>query len=345
MDAVDPSVGASAGTGARKDPCNVARAIAEDGRCLAVKGGDDKLSPLAVGQHLACCRVDDLAEEVVFCDMEPLLCQALHGDTRSHGLCQAIDIEDLVVELLLKLFPEVVGECLCAVDADTQMELAGRIDAHGDGRICDMHGIARRAAEDGRAHLAHDPDLALGVAGRDGYRRASCCLGTIVGTEAAREEAIAIGNLRHIVRSAVGIPDATGEALSPEVQVMLCIGADGRYTGRAGGDMDLAHFGKRHGKHAIRIGIPQVLLRNEGSLLHIIEAGDGIGIKARLVEALLVEGDLLVTLDGGLLDSLELQRLNLVVRQRQDVFLRLHASHLSVPNSLCAEPELGRTTS
>ena len=76
-----------------------------------------------------------------------------------------------------------------------------------------MHRVAGRAAEDCGAHLAQDANLTLGVAGRGGNDRGARGKRAVVGAQATREEAIAIGNLYHVCGTAVRKADAAGEAV------------------------------------------------------------------------------------------------------------------------------------
>ena len=54
---------------ARQEPCQVARAIADDRHRLLGQRGEDEFAALAVRQHAAALRVDDLGIEVVFPDV------------------------------------------------------------------------------------------------------------------------------------------------------------------------------------------------------------------------------------------------------------------------------------
>ncbi len=88
--------------------------------------------------------------------------------------------------------------------------------------------------------------------------------------------------------------------------------------------MNLADVLHRHGEHVVRIIVTQVLLGGEGSLGKVIKRLNRVGIKASLVKEVVVKLDVLVALDHGLLDALELDGLQLLVGHLQDVLRFLH---------------------
>ena len=103
--------------------------------------------------------------------------------------------------------------------------------------------------------------------------------------------------------------------------------------------MDLLHLGERRGEHAVRVVVAQVLLGDERRLLQVVEALDGIGVKAGVVEALLVERHVLVARDHGLLDALELDLLDLLVGRVENL---LHITLPSEPKTRCADSRARR---
>ena len=89
--------------------------------------------------------------------------------------------------------------------------------------------------------------------------------------------------------------------------------------------MDLAHLAARHGEHAVRVVVAQVLLADERSAPEVVERFDGIRVEARFVVRLLVVRNVLVAAYHGLLDSLELDPFDPLMRHRQDIpLVRIH---------------------
>ena len=187
-----------------------------------------------------------------------------------------------------------------------------------------MHGVGRRAAQDCGAHLAEHANLALGVARAHRNGGATSSDAAVMGAEATSEQAVTVADVANVIFPAICIADGTCEAVAPDLEVVLGVATD---RGNARGTrrhVDLAHLAHGHGEHLVRIIVPQILLRGERRVLQILERFERVWIEPGRIEALLVERHVLVTLDERLLDSLELQRLEFIVRQRQDVSFLAH---------------------
>ena len=114
---------------------------------------------------------------------------------------------------------------------------------------------------------------------------------------------------------------------------MLGVGAHGRDAGRARRHVDLADVLERHGEHTVRIGVAQVLLLHEGNASDVVERLDRVRVEPGLVEALLVERDVLVHVDDGLLYPGELDLVDLLARRVKNAVVVAH----------WAPPPLGNT--
>ena len=150
-----------------------------------------------------------------------------------------------------------------------------------------------------------------------------------MGTQTACEQAIAVAHVADVVLAAVGILDAAGEAVAPNVDVMLGVAAHGGDAGGAGGHVNLAHVLHGHGEHAVGVVVAQVLLGGEGGLLQVGQRLHRVGVEACLVKEVLVERNVLVDVDDGLLQALELNLLNLLVGHMQNLVLLTHVVSLS----------------
>ena len=165
-DAVDPEPRAAARAPfAADDARDVVRAVADDRHRLAGERREHHFAVLAVGHVLARRGVDDFGDVVV----------VPHVDARMRGavlarradaarLRHAVDVEALDVEAVLDLLAHFVGEGLAAEHAHAQRRdvvVAGgiRIELLDDARH-----IAHDGAEALHAEVAHELDLALGVA-------------------------------------------------------------------------------------------------------------------------------------------------------------------------------------
>ncbi len=97
--------------------------ITDEGNPLLGDGGDDQFPRGAGREECAAIRVDDLGNEMVFPDMEPLLrLLALDGDAWPHDFGQAVDVNGRKVKLPLDLLAHGIGPGFSAEDADPQAQ-------------------------------------------------------------------------------------------------------------------------------------------------------------------------------------------------------------------------------
>ena len=110
-------------------PGEIAGAVTDHRHGLLGEVVNTNSPSLAVGQHVADDRIDDLRVEVVLPDVQPVLgLDTLVRHARAHHLGQPVDVDGVHVELLLHLASHVVGPRLGAEDADLQRGLT-RVDA------------------------------------------------------------------------------------------------------------------------------------------------------------------------------------------------------------------------
>ena len=94
--------------------------------------------------------------------------------------------------------------------------------------------------------------------------------------------------------------------------------------------MDLANILHGNRKHAIRVCIAKVLLGDERSTFKIVECLNRIRVESSLIEALLIEGDVLVTVNDRFLDALDLDLLDLLVGRSKDLLNFAHPSPFQI---------------
>ena len=97
--------------------------------------------------------------------------------------------------------------------------------------------------------------------------------------------------------------------------------------------MDLAHILHRNRKHAIRVCIAKILLSNERRILKIVDRLNRIRVESSLIEALLIEGDVLVTVNDRFLDALDLDLFDLLVGRSKDLLNLAHPSPFQIIGS------------
>ena len=151
-------------------------------------------------------------------------------------------------------------------------------------RVGDREQVARRAQDRVGLEVADELHLARGLPARHRDDGRAELLDAAVRAEAAGEEAVAVGVVHLHARADAAAAERSGDQRRPAVEVALRVADDGRPAGRARRGVDARDLLHRHGEHAERVGLAQVLLRREGQLRDIVERADVVGVHARLVE-------------------------------------------------------------
>ena len=145
-----------------------------------------------------------------------------------------------------------------------------------------------------RWRVAHEHDLAFGVAARDGQHGAAEALAAVVEAEAAREESVAVGDLDHVARADAVHREAAHRAVLPHLDVLHRVrDADGLARG-ARGAVEADDFVHRRAAEAHRVLVAEVGLLREGEKLDVGERLDVLGPHAAFLAALAEERHALV---------------------------------------------------
>ena len=272
-DTVDTEGGAAAGAFfTRDDACDVVGAVADDGHGFARKRSEDHLAIFAVGQDFACDGVNDFGDILVFPDVESAMAAAvLAGCADAACFGHAINVEAFDVESVLNFLTHFVGERFRAEDADAQ---------RGDVVITGWVGIehfddSRHIGDDGDEafcmEIAHEADLAFGVAGGgwDDKELGLAC--AVVATEAAIEEAEGWHDLDGVAMFHSGHGVATRHTFGPLKEVVLCIGHDDGRAGGAGGHVEFHQVFAVDAIHLEWIGFAEIFLCKEREFCEVIE--------------------------------------------------------------------------
>ena len=134
----------------------------------------------------------------------------------------------------------------------------------------------------------------------------------VMRAEAAGEEAVAVGDVADVAGTAARGADRAGDDVGPDVDVAPRVADDGGLAGGARGGVDAAELLARDGEHAERVGVAQVCLGGEGELREIGELLQVVRVDAVVVEALPVEGRVLVGVAERPFHAVELERRDLV---------------------------------
>ena len=153
------------------------------------------LAHLAVGQHLARLRIDNLGIEMVFPDMQAILgLDAFHRDAGADDFRQAVNIDGVHVEGLFDFLPHGVGPRLGAEHADLERTRAG-VEPLGAELVENGQHVGGRDHDHVGLKILHELNLALGHAAGHRNDGAAQSLRAVMGAEAAGEQAVAIGHM------------------------------------------------------------------------------------------------------------------------------------------------------
>ena len=139
------------------------------------------------------------------------------------------------------------------------------------------------------AEVAHELELAVGVAAGDRQDGGAETLAAVVQAETAGEQAVAVGVLQHVAGLHAAGGQRAGDEVGPQVDVAGRVAHGGRIAGRARRGVHAHHALARHGEHAERVVVAQVDLGGERQRAQIVVAGHVAGRHAGLGEPAAVE--------------------------------------------------------
>ena len=261
---------------------------------------------------------------MVFVDVRAILLGAFVADARAHDLAQTIEVIAFEAQAVLDLRTHILRPGLGAERADPQVDLVlGNPDLlHRFGQV---EGVRRGTGDARDAEVADQAGVLLGVAGRGGHDRRTHHLHTVVGTQAAREQAVAIRDGEGVLTAyAIGGQTAR-HTLAPDADVLAGIAHDRGITGGAGRSVDADDFALRGGLQAEGIIVPQILLGREREFHDIIDRADVAWGEVHLLELVAVERDIVVDILHNLVQPLALQLSHL---------LAAHALFGGIPNHI-----------
>jgi len=127
-----------------------------------------------------------------------------------------------------------------------------------------------------------------GAAANAGFAGAEA-LGAVLETEAAGEQAVAVGNMDGVGFGAARGGDSPRGTLAPAFDIPRGVADHRLLAGRAGGCVDSHEFFFRHGEQAKRIVVAKVLFDGERKFADIVDGTDILRFDAGLVEFLFIE--------------------------------------------------------
>ncbi len=138
-------------------------AVPEQGNAFLGQRGQHQLAHLALGQGVACGRIDNLGQEMVFPQVHAAVLGAVNGNARSHDFGEAVDIMGINAHFLLYGLAHAVRPGLAAENAYLQGKIAG-VDTLLYGCLAQMQRKGGRAGKNCGAKIAQELGLAAGGA-------------------------------------------------------------------------------------------------------------------------------------------------------------------------------------
>ena len=169
---------------------------------------------MSAGKFFHGVRIDDLREIVVLADVRAVLALAFVTDAWAHNLAESVEVVALQAKPALDLLTHALGPGLGAECSDLQLDHIGRHAhfLHGLGQI---EGIRRRAGDARDAKVAEQADVLLGIAGGGRENGGTHALHSIMDSETAGEETVAVGDAEDVVTGNPVGSKASCHALAP----------------------------------------------------------------------------------------------------------------------------------
>ena len=247
-------------------------------------------------------------------DMQPVFgFDAFIGDAGAHHFRQSVDVDRVDAERLLDFRAHGIGPGLGAENADFQRGLA-RVETLGAEFIQDRQHVGRRHHDDLGLEIGDQLHLPFGHAAGHRDHRAAERLRAVMRAEPAGEQSIAIGDMHLHAGASAGSADRARHQARPGVDVFFGIADDGRLAGCARGRVDARDLVLRHGEHAERIIVAQVVLGRERKLREVFEPLEIGRLDAGGIEFLLVRRHIVIDMLQRPFQPLRLQRRDLVAR-------------------------------
>ena len=195
--------------------------------------------------------------------MEPVLrLHAFAGNAGPHELGEAVDVHRVQRETGFDLRAHGLGPGLGPENTDAKRRFGG-IQALALEFVGDRQHVGGRNHDDAGREVVDQADLPRRHAAGGRYHRTAQPLRAVMGAEAAGKEAVAIGHMGDVPRTAAGGPDGTGHQIGPDLDVPPRISHHRGPPGGPARSMDTHEFPPGDGEKPEGIARPQVFLLSE----------------------------------------------------------------------------------
>ncbi len=215
-------------------------------------------------------------------DVQTVLAGAFDGHAGTDDLGEAVDIEGLNATEAFDAAAHGARPRLGPEDAHPQRQCA-HIDAQLSGALGHVQKVTGGAADGRDAEVAHDHDLAVGVAAGDGNHRRAQPFGPVMRAQAAGEQPVAVSVLNDVAVVQAADGEAAHHHGGPHIDVLLRVGHHDRLAGGAAGGVQAHDLLHRAGEQAEGVGVAQIGLDGERQPRDIVERAHVIGPQMVLV--------------------------------------------------------------
>ena len=210
---------------------------------------------------------------MVFRDMRTVLAAALVSYARPHDFTQSVNVVGLDAQTFFYLAAHVLRPRLRPERPDAQLQIVGRKPLLMQ-RLSQIQGIGRRTGNTRHSKVSQQTDMFLRIPGRSRQYGSPQMLHTVMGTQSARKQPVAISHGNDVsTRHAIG-RQRTCYHFFPNLQVTISITYDGGIARRAGRGMDTDYLGHGRSQQAHRIIITQIRLGRKRQLHNVVYRTD-----------------------------------------------------------------------
>ena len=236
---------------------------------------------------------------------------AFAGHAWPHHFGQAINIHSIDARIGFNFLAHGLGPRFCAKDTELQAALFG-IQTLAFKLLNNHLHVAGCAHDDAGLKVGDQLHLLFGLPARHGNGGCTHAFYTIVRSQAAREEPIAISHMHQIAGPSAGSAYRPCHQVRPRIDVLQGIAHHSRLSSCAGRCMDTRHLLTRYCEHAKGIVGAQVLLGGEWEFCQIGQRFQVAGMHTCVIKRFFVMRHLVVGMLQRLLQARQLQRLKFI---------------------------------
>ena len=254
--------------------------------------------------------------------MRAVLHLTLVADAGAHHLGKTVDIKALKTQTRLNLLTHTLCPRLSTKGTHTQFQVF-LADTQLIHCLCQIQGVGRRASQTCDTQVANQLQMLLGITRTSRNTRGTDVLYTIVGTQAARKQSIAVSYGEDIITCHTVCGQTACHTLAPYTDILAGITHDGRVTGCTAGGVNTDNLALRSCLQAKGIVVPEVLLGGKGQLCNVLYCLNIIRTDIQFLQLIAIKWHVVVNIFHNLMQAFALQRAHLVAT---------HTLFVRVPN-------------